>query len=416
LPSLVFDEGPALLRAAATGGPATQKVVWGIHHPGHHKAAHTTHSRQIAAYSTLVSHPHRSHHHAFSRQAPIIPVSATAAKTADLSTVNPSYISGNRSGSNTSINSVGSTTSSVSHFKSGYVQPSSSTYSTNTLGRMTKAIRNRYRRTSGPSAPSTSYGMHSTPNTPAGNGGGSAATTPTNNMAYAVYYNSSALTATASQGEIYHSSGGRWRYRSARGGSKQPPPAYAFQSAPVPARRSSHGDLTSSGSSSGGGSGMFHGDCGGGFRYSSTEDLFEQAANRSRQNSLTDLTGEGGGGTIDGVTTPVGAASSSVYGSNSTIRQRFLFGSGTTTPTAGPASLPSQSPVVNRHYSSQPPPPPPRQYINRHQQHGQYIGVAGSVGVGFDLKAATEQLQLRTNELHHGPDSKNKCKFGEWAF
>ena len=67
----------------------------------------------------------------------------------------------------------------------------------------------RYRRTSGPSAPSTSYGMHSTPNTPAGNGGGSAATTPTNNMAYAVYYNSSALTATASQGEIYHSSGGR---------------------------------------------------------------------------------------------------------------------------------------------------------------------------------------------------------------
>ena len=97
----------------------------------------------LAAYSTLVSHPHRSHHHAFSRQAPIIPVSAAAAKTADLSTVNPSYISGNRSGSNTSINSVGSTTSSVSHFKSGYVQPSSSTYSTNTLGRMTKAIRNR---------------------------------------------------------------------------------------------------------------------------------------------------------------------------------------------------------------------------------------------------------------------------------
>ena len=50
------------------------------------------------------------------------------------------------------------------------------------------------------------------------------------------------------------------------------------------------------------------------------------------------------------------------------------------------------------------------------RQHGQYIGVAGSVGVGFDLKAATEQLQLRTNELHQGPDTKNKCKFGEWAF
>lgn len=252
-------------------------------------------------------------------------------------------------------------------------------------------VTGRYRRTSGSSVPSHA---HSTPNTPhAGQPtSASAATTPSSHhhqqVAYAVYHNG-AMTATASQGEIYHSSStGRWRYRSARGASAAKPAAYAFQTSAAPVRRSSHGDLSSSEP----GAGMFAGDCGGGFRYSSTEDLFEQAANRSRansrqnsrQNSMTDLT----------------ASPAAVYGSNSAMRQRFLFG-GTGSAATTPSSQQHQTPV----------------YVNSG-------GHALSLGAAFDLKAATEQLQLRTNELKmvegrtvvgQASEGGRKKKFGEWA-
>ena len=79
---------------------------------------------------------------------------------------------------------------------------------------------------------------------------------------------------TASQGQIYYKGGGQWRFHHNRA-----------QYSNMEPRRSSYGDLSSSGS------GNFVGDCGGGFRYSSNEDLF---------NSQVQISG--------GVQTPIGSS------------------------------------------------------------------------------------------------------------
>ena len=144
-------------------------------------------------------------------------------------------------------------------------------------------------------------------------------------------------------------------------------------------------------------------------RYSSTEDLFEQAASRSRansrQNSMTDLT----------ASAAYGSNSAMAYGSNSAMRQKFLFGSGANTPQASSTPL-QQMPVY--HQQTTAPGYHPQQtpvYVNS-------SGHALSLGAAFDLKAATEQLQLRTNELRVGgrtvvgaAEGGKKKKFGEWA-
>ena len=136
---------------------------------------------------------------------------------------------------------------------------------------------------------------------------------------------------TSSHGQIYYRGGGQWRYQN-----------NLSQYSNLEPRRSSYGDLSSSGS------GNFVGDCGGGFRYSSNEDLF---------NSQVQVSG--------GVTTPAGS-------------NLFLFC------------------------------PKPK--------------VAEDT---FDLKAATEQLIDRTQQLqgsvktHPGlfnkPNRAPRSKFGEWA-
>ena len=138
---------------------------------------------------------------------------------------------------------------------------------------------------------------------------------------------------TSSYGQIYYRGGGQWRYQHYRG-----------QYSNMEPRRSSYGDLSSSGS------GNFQGDCGGGFRYSSNEDLF---------NSQVQVSG--------GVTTPSGS-------------NLFLFC-------------------------------PPKKKVEE----------------TFDLRAATEQLIGRTQQLqepirpspqsmfnrsHH---SQPRSKYGEWA-
>ena len=136
------------------------------------------------------------------------------------------------------------------------------------------------------------------------------------------------VSGTSSQGQIYYKGGGQWRYQ--KYSNFEP-------------RRSSYGDLSSSGS------GNFAGDCGGGFRYSSNEDLF---------NSQVHVAG--------GVTTPAGS-------------NMFLFC-------------------------------PPKRTIEE----------------TFDLKAATEQLIDRTQQLQGSVRSspglhtqsnhaRRGSRFGEWA-
>jgi len=367
----VFDEGPAPDDDLSSAGPVFQRC-------GYYK--------QQINNGSKVNSSHQSSSSSSSRA-----VGQVAATTTPFQAV-PCR----RTGSNSSINSVGSTTSSVSAYRSmppeqAYLHASSSTYSTSTLGRMTKAIRKRYRRTSGPSGTTVvpSYAQ-STPNTPdssshhqppsviVGAHAAAAATAAKTNsgagvgnpaVAYAMYYSNAAITGTASQGEIYHSaSSGRWRYRSSRGPGGGGAKNYMFQSGNVGSvpqqRRSSHGDLTSTGNSGNAGAGFFAGDCGGGFRYSSTEDLFEQqvSASNSRRTSVTSLNGGGGG---DATTA---------------LRHRFLYGPG--------------------------------------GHHGATEG--GSVPT-FDLRAATEQLQHRTMELTSTESGANtsaprrKCKYMEWA-
>lgn len=133
---------------------------------------------------------------------------------------------------------------------------------------------------------------------------------------------------TSSYGQIYYSGGGQWRYQN-----------NLSQYSNLEPRRSSYGDLSSTGS------GNFVADCGGGFRYSSKEDLFT---------SQVQVSG--------GVTTPAGS-------------NMFLFC----------------------------PKPKVEEYT-------------------FDLKAATEQLIDRTQELQgsakNHPGLVNRAprsKFGEWA-
>ena len=139
---------------------------------------------------------------------------------------------------------------------------------------------------------------------------------------------------TSSHGQIYYGGGGQWRYQPNTG-----------QLSNLEPRRSSYGDLSSSGS------GNFQGDCGGGFRYSSTEDLF---------NSQVQVAG--------GVTTPSGSS-------------LFLFC-------------------------------PPKPRMNE--------------DTTFDLRAATEQLIDRTQQLQSSTRGNNQVqynntshaprnKFGEWA-
>ena len=139
------------------------------------------------------------------------------------------------------------------------------------------------------------------------------------------------MPATASQGQIYYRGGGQWTFRHNR-----------TQYSNLEPRRSSYGDLSSSG-----GSGNFVGDCGGGFRYSSNEDLFH---------SQVQLAG--------GVTTPQGS-------------NIFLLC------------------------------PKPKRKEDT-----------------FDIKAATEQLIDRTQELHGSvrnplsftqPSHTSITRFGEWA-
>ena len=143
----------------------------------------------------------------------------------------------------------------------------------------------------------------------------------------------SGMQPTSSYGQIYYRGGGQWRIQHSRG-----------QYSNMEPRRSSYGDLSSSGS------GNFQGDCGGGFRYSSNEDLFY---------SQVQVAG--------GVTTPSGSS-------------LFLFC-------------------------------PPKKKVEE----------------TFDLRAATEQLIDRTQQLqapvrpssqamfnrsHH---SSPRSKYGEWA-
>ena len=83
----------------------------------------------------------------------------------------------------------------------------------------------------------------------------------------------SGMQPTSSYGQIYYRGGGQWRYQH-----------NSSQYSNLEPRRSSYGDLSSTSS------GNFVGDCGGGFRYSSNEDLF---------NSQVEVSG--------GVTTPAGS-------------------------------------------------------------------------------------------------------------
>ena len=82
---------------------------------------------------------------------------------------------------------------------------------------------------------------------------------------------------TASQGQIYYKGGGQWRLRNFSNA----------QHSGLDARRSSYGDLSSSGS------GNFQGDCGGGFRYSSNEDLFSSQVKLSVRSGQQTPTGTG---------------------------------------------------------------------------------------------------------------------------
>ena len=135
----------------------------------------------------------------------------------------------------------------------------------------------------------------------------------------------------ASQGQIYYKGGGQWRLRHNRA-----------QYSNLAPRRSSYGDLSSSGS------GNFAGDCGGGFRYSSNEDLFD---------SQVEVSG--------GVQIPVGSS-------------MFLF-------------CPKQKTAEE----------------------------------AFDLRAATEQLIDRTQQLQgsakhtsslfNNHSQQSRAKYGEWA-
>ena len=157
---------------------------------------------------------------------------------------------------------------------------------------------------------------------------------PSNNARFGTQRGSGMMAPTSSHGQIYYGGGGQWRYQPNTG-----------QLSNLEPRRSSYGDLSSSGS------GNFQGDCGGGFRYSSTEDLF---------NSQVQVAG--------GVTTPSGSS-------------LFLFC-------------------------------PPKPRMNE--------------DTTFDLRAATEQLIDRTQQLQsstrgHNPAQYNNTshaprnKFGEWA-
>ena len=158
---------------------------------------------------------------------------------------------------------------------------------------------------------------------------------PSNNARFGPQRGSGMMAPTSSHGQIYYGGGGQWRYQ----------PNNAGRLSNLEPRRSSYGDLSSSGS------GNFQGDCGGGFRYSSTEDLF---------NSQVQVAG--------GVTTPSGSS-------------LFLFC-------------------------------PPKPRMNE--------------DATFDLRAATEQLIDRTQQLQsstrgHNPAQYNNTshaprnKFGEWA-